>query len=151
MTRITFTLFLLSLLAGLSLLAQSDSTAILEIEFTGIQTPEGQVGIGINYSPEGFPHEPDVEIQYSKEGLMDGMLTIQVMDLPYGTYAISALDDLDSDIEMKMFLGIPKEAYGFSRNPNSKLRTPKFEECSFELNQAHQKITIHLKHFGKKE
>jgi len=149
MTKKIFTLFLLSLLTGLPLLAQSDSTAILEIEFTGIHTNEGLVSIGFNYTPEGFPSEPDVEIQYEKDGLKDGMLTIQVPDLPYGTYAISAMDDLDRDIEMKMFLGIPKEAYGFSRNPEHKMRAPKFEECSFELNQPFQKITIHLRYFRK--
>ena len=151
MTKAVCTLIFLILYTAGSTLAQTDSTGTLEIEFTGIKTAEGQVAIGINYAPEGFPNEPDVEIQYSKEGLKDGKLTIQEMDLPYGTYAISALDDLDKNIEMKMFLGIPKEAYGFSGNPNAKLRAPKFDECSFELNQAHHKITIHLKNFGKKE
>jgi uncharacterized protein (DUF2141 family) len=76
----------------------------------------------------------------------DGVLIAEIDSLAYGIYAVSVLDDLNSDMEMEMFLRFPKEGYGFSLNPDNKFRAPKFKECSFELNQPHQKITILIRY-----
>ena len=151
MKKTSFTLILLSLFAHIPLLAQLDSTATLEIEFTGIQSVEGQIAINISTVPKGFPRKPRLEIQFDKDQMQDGALTVQIDSLTYGLYAISVLDDLNGDLEMKMFLGFPKEGYGFSLNPEVKLRAPKFKECSFELNQPNQKITILMQYPRKKK
>lgn len=151
MTRVLCTLLFLGLFSGFAVQAQSDSIGCLEIEFAGIDSEEGQISIGINYGPKGFPRKPDEEIQFSKEGLKDGKLTVRVKDLPYGTYAISALDDLDFDVKMKMFLGLPKEAFGFSGNPEVRLRAPHYEDCSFVFNQPNQKIEILIRHYRQKK
>ena len=151
MTKAIYILIFLSLLTGISLQAQSDSTATLEIEFTGIRMTEGQIAINISTIPKGFPRKPGLEIQFDKEQMQDGALAVQVDSLTYGIYAISVLDDLNGDLEMEMFLGFPKEGYGFSLNPEFKLRAPKFKECSFELNQPHLKITIVMKYPRKKK
>jgi len=141
---------LLCLFKATLLFSQSDQKAILEIQFTGIRTSEGQIAIGINSSAKGWPHEPEIELQFRKDTLNNGELVVQIDTLSFGSYAISALDDLNSNIEMEMFLGIPKEGYGFTRNPSFKLRAPKFEECSFELNQPLEKTTIHFRYSSGK-
>lgn len=151
MTKTIFILIFLSLLTDITLQAQSDSLATLEIEFTGIQSAEGQVAINISTASKGFPRKPGLEIQFDKEQMQDGALTVQVDSLTYGIYAISVLDDLNGDLEMEMFLGFPKEGYGFSLNPKFKLRAPKFKECSFDLNQPNQKITILMQYPRKKK
>ena len=151
MKKTTLTLILLSLFAVIPLLAQLDSTATLEIEFRGIQSVEGQIAINISTAPKGFPRKPGLEIQFDKDQMQDGALIVQIDSLTYGLYAISVLDDLNGDLEMKMFLGFPKEGYGFSLNPKVKLRAPKFKECSFELNQPNLKITILMQYPRKKK
>jgi len=151
MKKTTFTLILLSLFVVIPLLAQSDSIATLEIEFTGIQSVEGQIAINISTVPKGFPRKPGLEIQYDKDQMQDGVITVQIDSLTYGLHAVSVLDDLNCDLEMEMFLGFPKEGYGFSLNPEFKLRAPKFKECSFELNQPHLMITIVMKYPRKKK
>ena len=151
MTRAVLTILLQGLLSGFSLTAQSDSIATLEIEFTGIRSCEGQIAINISSLPKGFPHDSGREIQFSKDQMKDEVLTVQIEEVPYGIYAVSVMDDLNCDMEMEMFLGFPKEGYGFSLNPKFKLRAPKFKDCSFELNQSHQKITIHMRYPRKKK
>ena len=140
---------LLAFLGTPFIFSQSGSRGTLEIKFTGIWNAEGQVAIGINTSPEGWPEHPQIELQFKKQNLVNGEMKVRIPDLPYGTLAISALDDLDSDQEMRMTLGIPREGFGFSMDPPFKLSAPKFEECSFKLNQPLQQIEIRFRNNGK--
>ena len=142
---------LLAFLSTPLLFSQSGSRGTLEILFKGIRNAEGQVAIGINTSPEGWPEHPQIELQFKKQNLKNGELTVRIPDLPYGTMAISALDDLDADQEMRMTLGIPREGFGFSMDPPFKLSAPKFEDCSFELNQPLLKIEIRFRNNGKEK
>ena len=151
MTKALYTLLFLTLYSGISLQAQSDSIGILEIEFTGIRSNKGLIAININTLNEKFPREPGIEIQFSKDQVEDGVLSVEIDSLAYGIYAISVLDDLNSNNKMDMFLKFPKEGYGFSLNPGNKLRAPKFKECSFEFNQPHQTITIVMRYPRKKK
>ena len=151
MKKALYALLFLTLFSGISLQAQSDSIGTLEIEFTGIRNNEGQIAINISSDPKGFPRKPAIEIQFIKDQVKDGVLIAEIDSLAYGIYAVSVLDDLNSDMEMEMFLRFPKEGYGFSLNPDIKLRAPKFKECSFELNQPHLKITIVMKYPRKKK
>ena len=151
MTKAICTLIFLSLFSGISLQAQSDSIGTLEIEFTGIRSNEGLIAINISSSLDRFPREPALEIQFSKDQVKDGILTAEIDSLSYGIYAISVLDDLNSNNKMDMFLKFPKEGYGFSLNPEHKLRAPKFKECSFEFNQPHQTINIAIRYPRKKK
>jgi uncharacterized protein (DUF2141 family) len=140
----------LSLYAGNSLFAQSDSSGTLEIEFLNIRNGDGQIAIGINMSPKGWPRKADLELQYSKsESQTDSTYTVVIPEFAYGTYAISVLDDVDSNLEMDMFLRLPREGYGFSLNPSNRLSAPKFEECSFEMDEPYKKLTIHIRYSGK--
>jgi uncharacterized protein (DUF2141 family) len=140
-------LFLITL--SISLLSQSTSRGTLEIKFTEIRNSKGKIAIGINTLQDGWPRKPQIEFNWKKENLVDGVFTVKIPDLPFGIMAISALDDENSDLEMDMFLGIPKEGFGFSMDPPFKLSAPKFEDCSFLLNQPYQQITIRFRYTGK--
>jgi len=83
--------------------------------------------------------------------MKDGTLLVTIEKLEYGTYAFSVLDDTDLDQEMKFFMGIPREGFGFSMNPPHKLSEPDFEECSIEFNQSRQKITIEMRYIAKRD
>ncbi len=130
--------------------SQSPLTGVLEIEFTGIHTMEGQIAAGLNSSPEGWPNEPEVEYLWTKEGLVEGTLVTRIEALAYGTYAISVLDDIDLDQEMKMFMGIPREGFGFSGDPPHRLSVPEFEECAFVIDRPFTRITIDMRYIAKR-
>ncbi len=143
---ITFLIFWTLLQSSIS---QSTSTSTLEIKFTGVRNSKGLIAIGISSSPEGWPRQPQMDSNWKKANVVNGVFTTKVENLAYGTYAISVLDDENSNMEMDMFMGIPKEGYGFSMNPPFKLSAPKFEECSFLLDKPFKQITIDLRYVGK--
>ena len=62
---------------------------------------------------------------------------ININDLPKGEYAITMYHDENSDNECnRNFMGIPKEAYGFSNNIKPKFGPPKFKDCKFTLSDS---------------
>jgi uncharacterized protein (DUF2141 family) len=140
---------ILGLLVMTQLLCQPALTSTLEIEITGIRGPEGQIAVGLSKTPQEWPHEPSQDFFMGKKELNEGALTLKISSMAQGTYAIAVLDDENSNQKMDTFLGIPREGYGFSRNPATRLGHPRFEECSIELNQPRQKITIELKYPGR--
>lgn len=57
---------------------------------------------------------------------------LSITDLPKGECAISMCPDENSDNECnRNFMGIPKEAYGFSNNIKPKFGSPKYKDCKF--------------------
>jgi len=130
-------------------ISQSPTFATLEIKFTGIRNNKGLIAIGINTSSKGWPREPQLERNWKKTRIVDGVFTARVENLTYGTYAISVLDDENENFEMDMFLGIPKEGFGFSRDPRVKLSPPKFEDCLFIIEKPFQQITIDIRYISK--
>ncbi|MCP4312947.1 MAG: DUF2141 domain-containing protein [Bacteroidetes bacterium] len=149
MNKIVLLALLFSFFEAPLLLSQSDSKATLEITFTGIRNSKGMIAVGINNSPEGWPRKPDMDPNWKKTGIKNGTMTVKVEGLEYGTYAVSMLDDENSNLEMDNFIGMPKEGFGFSNDAKVKMSPPKFEECSFEINKPCHKISIEVRYMGK--
>jgi uncharacterized protein (DUF2141 family) len=125
--------------------AQSPLKGKLEIRFTGIKSDRGLISIGVNTSPEGWPREPQMDFHWDKTDLKEGTLIAEI-ELPYGVYAISVLDDVNRNGAMDMTLGIPREGWGFSNNPPFKLSAPDFDECAFLIEQPFSRMTIQLRY-----
>jgi len=149
MKNVRFKFLIFFLITASFLHAQSSGSGTLEIRFTGIKSDKGQIAIGINNAPDGWPRQPQLNAKWKKENMKAGVFVRRLEDLPYGTYAISVLDDENCSLEMDMFLGIPKEGYGFSMNPPFKPSAPGFDECSFRLDKPFQQITIDIRYIGK--
>ena len=55
-------------------------------------------------------------------------------NVPVGTYAIVAFQDIDRDKKLKSnFVGFPKEPIGFTRDARIKLGPPQFDDAKIEL------------------
>jgi len=149
MKKRIFICLLISFFISPALLAQKPSTGTVEIKFTEIRSTDGLIVAGLNSSPEGWPREPQKDAYWEKTNIVDGVFTAQIETLTYGTYAISVLDDENENFEMDMFLGIPKEGFGFSGNPRVKLSPPKFEDCLFIVEKPFQQINIDIRYISK--
>lgn len=125
------------------------SEGTLKIRFQGVRNGKGQIAIGMNRTPEGWPRTPDLSYDWKKENIQNGVFIAEIKNLPYGKYAVSVLDDENSNFEMDMTLGIPREGYGFSNNPRVGLKPPDFEECNFSVNSGTTEITIKMIYVGK--
>ncbi len=64
--------------------------------------------------------------------IKDRTATARLNDITPGTYAIAVFHDENGNGQLDTFLGIPREGFGFSRNPPVRPRAPRFAECSFD-------------------
>ena len=72
---------------------------------------------------------------------------MKFQNLRPGSYAVVVLHDSNSDNKINRNLfGIPKEGFGFSRNPTIRFSAPKFSESAFVVAGPSTKIQIQLKY-----
>ena len=105
----------------------------LTIKISNIEKIKGEIKIGVFNKDKNFLKESGSIKNYSIK-VDKNTATITITDLPKGEYAISMYHDENSDNECnRNFMGIPKEAYGFSNNFKPKFGPPKFNDCKFIL------------------
>jgi uncharacterized protein (DUF2141 family) len=133
--QFTFILFLFPV----GLLSQNS----LSVEVLGVKNSEGKISVAVYDSSDAFLKFEKVYKTDSTKA-QSGSTKILIDDLPSGNYALAIFHDENDNNELDTnWLGIPKEAVGFS---NSKMKTfgpPSFKECLIE-HQGNEEITVLL-------
>jgi uncharacterized protein (DUF2141 family) len=84
----------------------------------------------------GFPECKGREVRSASLPIANGQARIHFAGLSPGTYGISVFHDENANGKLDTFLGIPKEGYGFSRNPPFRPRAPRFSEVQLAVSGA---------------
>lgn len=72
--------------------------------------------------------------------------TVTIRDLPPGRYAVGTFHDTDGNGRLSTWpVGLPKEAYGFSRDARGRFGPPSFEAAAFDLPATGGRQAITLK------
>ncbi len=53
--------------------------------------------------------------------------------VPHGTYALAVIHDENDNGKLDTFMGMPREGFGFSRNPGIGFGPPRFTSASFDV------------------
>ncbi|MCW5516466.1 DUF2141 domain-containing protein [Muriicola sp. Z0-33] len=129
----------LFLLFPLGLLAQNS----LSVEVLGVKNSEGKISVAIYDSSDSFL-KFDKVFKTDSTKAKSGSTKIFIGDLPEGNYALAIFhDENGNDVLDTNWLGIPKEAVGFS---NAKMKTfgpPSFKECLIE-HHGNDELTVQL-------
>lgn len=128
-------------------ICQSDSTATITVEITGLRSSDGKVGISLFRSEEGFPGDSEKAIERAYIEIENQSATVIFEDLLPGNYAIAVYHDEDEDGEIETnFIGIPKEGTGSSNNPKARMGPPRYEDCKFDIATTNY-LKIEMKYF----
>lgn len=145
-------LFTLLTVFSSAVYSQSDPKGSLFITFTDIRSDIGIIRAGIYSAEDQWIYHPEYSYQWTKENLKDGIIKVEIKDLPYGTYAISVLDDEDKSNSMNYLMKLPMEGWGMSTNPSFlKLKAPGYEECAIELDCPSISFEIKLNYLNKRK
>ena len=114
----------------------------LTIKISNIEKTKGEIKVGVFNTEHHFLKEGAAIKNYTIK-VEKNTAVLTITDLPKGEYAISMYHDENSDNECnRNFIGIPKEAYGFSNNIKPKMSAPKYKDCKFDFSENK---TLHIK------
>lgn len=135
-----------SLFLGATSLWAQEAQATLTLTITGVKSTKGNLCIALYNSKETFLDTEKVfkTVDIPLKGL--DLSKIKIAAIPYGTYSIAVFVDGNTNKKLDTnFLGIPKEAYGFSAAKLPKFRAPTFEEVAFPVKTKEKHLTITVK------
>jgi uncharacterized protein (DUF2141 family) len=128
--------------------AKANFNGKLTVEIDGLKNKRGQVCASIFASSEGFPSDRNRGLQKQCTKITNTPLPITFENLKAGSYAVAVFHDQNNDGAINSNgLGIPKEGFGFSSNPEIRTGAPKFSEAAFLVVGPETDIKIQLKYF----
>ncbi|MGJ3648580.1 DUF2141 domain-containing protein [Sphingomonas sp. GlSt437] len=71
---------------------------------------------------------------------------IEIDGLPHGDYAAAVIHDENSNNRLDTFMGIPREGFGFSRNPPIHFGPPRFTAARFTINGDREDQDIKMRY-----
>ena len=110
--------------------------ASLDITITGIKSDKGVIQLALCPPGAGFPDCKSKVVRTASLTIASGIAQTTLTGLAPGSYAISVFHDANANAKLDTLAGIPKEGYGFSRNPPFKPRAPKFAEAEIAVSGA---------------
>lgn len=135
----------ITLIAAFFCFAVAAQAQNIDIHFTGIKYPHGQIIVKVFVDEQGYQDNKAITtMKYNKTGLANGELK-QSVGLEPGTYGFALVDDENGSGKMDFgFLGMPKEGFGFSNYYLSGMKKPKFDDFKFTIAKD-QKMKITMK------
>jgi uncharacterized protein (DUF2141 family) len=137
----------LLVLAPLSLVLVSARapTADVEISIEKLRNRKGVLHLCLTREPVHFPDcEKDPRAVTRSAPATAG--PIRISGLAPGGYAVAIFHDENRNRKLDMVIGIPREGFGFSRNPVVRFGAPKFRQVRIDLGAGFTRQTVRMQY-----
>ena len=115
----------------------------LSVKIQGVKTSNGTINVAVYNKSDHFLKFDQV-FKADSVKAEKGETSIFLENLPEGEYALAIFHDENGNEKLDTnWLGVPKEAIGFSKAKMKAFGPPHFKECAFKL-QDHSEIEISL-------
>ncbi|WP_411339475.1 DUF2141 domain-containing protein [Sphingopyxis sp. J-6] len=105
----------------------------VEVSVTGLRSTKGQLLVCLTTNPKAFPNcsKDKSSVRMAVKAADAGDFVVHAPAT--GTYAIAVVHDENSNNKMDLAIFLPKEGFGFSRNPTITVGPPSFKSASFAV------------------
>ncbi|TPG14181.1 DUF2141 domain-containing protein [Sphingomonas koreensis] len=119
-------------------------TADLTVAIGGLRSAKGVVRLCLTGDPANFPGCVD-DARAETRTVPADVHDISFTGLPHGDYAVAVIHDENDNAKLDRFAGIPREGFGFSRNPPIGFGAPRFAAARFTIDSdaAAQQVQMH--------
>ena len=125
--------------------AQTGGGTDLTLTFENARNTRGLIRICLTSSARHFP-DCRGDAAARSLSIPASTRTARIEGLAPGTYGVSVLHDENGNGRMDMAIMIPREGFGFSRNPRIGMGAPRFDAVSFIIGSAPAAQTIRLRY-----
>lgn len=123
------------------------SSQVLTIKITGINNSNGVISLAFFKSSTSFENEKPVFNRIVKKTkVKNGELTVNLNDIPKGSYGIALLDDKNRNTKMDYNFFVPCEGFGFSNYYHSGISKPDFKRFQFNFGSSNKTINIKVRY-----
>lgn len=119
--------------------------ARLDVGVDHLRSAKGLIRVCLTADPDNFPACVD-DADAVTRSIPAGSRTISFDGLPHGTYAIAVIHDENGNAKLDTFAGIPREGFGFSRNPAVTFGPPRFAAARFTLASEAERQQIRMRY-----
>jgi uncharacterized protein (DUF2141 family) len=118
----------------------------IDAKVQGLRSAKGLVLVCLTMRADHFPGCHD-DPQARRMALPAAQAAeLSFTGLPTGGYAIALIHDENGNHKLDTVLGIPKEGFGFSRNPVIRFGAPKFAAARFDVASGTVGETVRVKY-----
>lgn len=123
--------------------AHAADEASLTVSVTNLRNMKGQVHVCLTANAKAFPDCSKDPAAIKRSVRASAATSISFTGLASGTYALSLIHDENGNGKLDTSLAIPREGFGFSRNPAIAFGPPKFASAAFALSgEASQTVKM---------
>lgn len=133
--------------AGVMLIVLGGTAPVapLEIDVAKLRSGKGLLQICLTSDPDNFPACID-DAHALTRSIPATQTSISFDALPLGNYAAAVIHDENRNKKLDTMLGIPREGFGFSRNPAIGFGPPRFSAARFKLDDDGGKQRINMRY-----
>ncbi len=132
--------------AQASIAEAAPAAATLDVSISGLRSTKGNVLVCVTANPRFFPDcSKDPNSRRATVHANDAAL-VSFTGMSPGTYAIALVHDENANSKMDMAIFLPKEGFGFSRNPVVVAGPPKFSSAAFAVEDADTSQRVKMKY-----
>lgn len=121
-----------------AVLAGAAAPGVVDAGVVGLRSAKGQVLVCMTTRADHFPDCQDDPAARRLKVPASAAAGLKFGGLPTGNYAIALIHDENGNNKLDTFMGIPKEGFGFSRNPAIRFGPPKFDSAQFSVSGGSQ-------------
>ncbi|MBL8651077.1 MAG: DUF2141 domain-containing protein [Sphingopyxis sp.] len=105
----------------------------IDVSITGLRNMKGQVLVCLTTNAKAFPDCSKDKASVKMAVKATAAANFKIAAPASGTYAIAVVHDENSNNKMDTAIFLPKEGFGFSRNPTITVGPPSFKSASFAV------------------
>jgi uncharacterized protein (DUF2141 family) len=135
-------------LAALGAIAANagEPVATLDVSISGLRSMKGNVLVCVTANPKFFPDCSKDPQSHRARVAAGNSGSVKFTEMAVGTYAIALVHDENGNGKMDMAIFLPKEGFGFSRNPAIVTGPPKFKNAAFPMGNADSIQMVKMKY-----
>jgi uncharacterized protein (DUF2141 family) len=129
----------------LVLLAADGANSIMTIEVDNVRNTRGMLRLCLTRDPAHFPNcngDPKAVAVSVPAAVRD----VRLPAVEPGSYALSVMHDENDNRRLDTVLGVPKEGFGFSRNPSIGFGAPAFAQVRFSVEAGDSRQTVRMRY-----
>ena len=133
------------ILFAFPLITATGPTAVVDVDVSGLRNERGIVQVCLTRLPAHFPDcKGDPKALTGSVPADRGHVHFQTVSP--GRYAVSVFHDENSNRKLDRFMGIPREGFGFSRNPVIRFGPPRFDKVSIQFAPGYTRADVRMQY-----